>query len=50
LGIQKIGFVLHKKGEFGNAIVQYEKALLLRPDWEQTRMNLMIAKSRKEEE
>ena len=45
-----LGNIMFQQGEFGKAIVQYEKALLLRPDWEQARMNLMIAKSRKEKE
>jgi arylsulfatase A-like enzyme/Tfp pilus assembly protein PilF len=45
-----LGNIMFQQGEFGKAVIQYEKALMLRPDWEQARMNLMIAKSRKEEQ
>ena len=45
-----LGNIMFQQGEFGEAIAQYEKALLLRPDWEQARMNLMIAKTRKQEQ
>jgi len=45
-----LGNIVFQQGDFEKAIAQYEKALLLRPDWEQARMNLMIAKSRKEEQ
>jgi len=42
-----MGNVLLKQAKFEQAIIHYNKALQLKPDWENARRNLTIAEQKK---